>query len=94
MSVEARFTHAPPIGGYLAQLYAITGWTSLPWLSRLTQPTLVMCGDDDPIVPLANARILRRFIPHSTLRVVHGGGHLFLLEQPRQVAAMVTDFLV
>jgi poly(3-hydroxyalkanoate) depolymerase len=90
----ARFTHAPAIGGYLAQLYAITGWTSLPWLCRLTQPTLVMCGDDDPIVPLANARILYRLIPHATLRIVHGGGHLFLLEQPRQVAAMVTDFLV
>ena len=42
----------PTVRGYLGQLYAITGWTSLPWLHRLPQPTLVLAGDDDPIVPL------------------------------------------
>src|SRR5207244_138651 len=44
----ARFAHAPSLAGYLAQVYAITGWTSLPWLYRLPQPTLVVSGDDDP----------------------------------------------
>jgi poly(3-hydroxyalkanoate) depolymerase len=89
----ARFTHAPPIGGYLAQLYAIAGWTSLPWLHRLTQPTLVIAGDDDPIVPLTNGRILSQLIPHSHLHLVPDGGHLLLLEQPTEIAALVTDFL-
>jgi pimeloyl-ACP methyl ester carboxylesterase len=89
----ARFAHAPSIGGYLAQLYAITGWTSLPWLSRLPQPTLVIAGDDDPIVPLGNGRILDRLIPDSRLHIVPGGGHLVLLERPAEMAALVTDFL-
>jgi poly(3-hydroxyalkanoate) depolymerase len=89
----ARFTHAPPIGGYLAQLYAIAGWTSLPWLHRLPQPTLVIAGGDDPIVPMANGRILTRLIPAARLHVVPGGGHLFLLEQPAEMAAVVTAFL-
>ena len=89
----ARFAHAPPIGGYLAQLYAISGWTSLPWLHRLSQPTLVIAGDDDPIVPPANGRILSRLIPDARLHIVAGGGHLFLLEQPAEVAALVTAFL-
>ena len=31
----ARFTKPPSLTGYLAQLFAITGWTSLPWLRRL-----------------------------------------------------------
>ena len=89
----ARFTPPPSLGGYLAQLYAITGWTSLPWLRRLRQPTLVLAGDDDPIVPLPNGYLLRRLIPTARLHVVRGGGHLFLLEQPAEIAALVTDFL-
>ena len=44
----ARFTEPPSVGGYLAQIYAITGWTSLPWLRQIRQPTLVLAGDDDP----------------------------------------------
>ena len=89
----ARFAHAPSLGGYLAQLYAITGWSSVPWLRRLPQRTLVLAGDDDPIVPLANGRILNRLIPDARLHIVRGGGHLFLLERPADIAALVTDFL-
>jgi poly(3-hydroxyoctanoate) depolymerase len=89
----ARFAHAPSMSGYLSQLYAITGWTSVPWLCRLPQRTLVIAGDDDPIVPLVNGRILNRLIPDARLHIVKGGGHLFLLEQPGDIAALVTDFL-
>jgi poly(3-hydroxyalkanoate) depolymerase len=89
----ARFAHAPSPGGYFAQLYAITGWSSLPWLRRLPQRTLVISGDDDPIVPLVNGRILHWLIPDARLHIVRGGGHLFLLEQPAAIAAIVTDFL-
>jgi poly(3-hydroxyalkanoate) depolymerase len=89
----ARFIQGPSIRGYLGQLYAIGGWTSLPWLGRLQQPTLVLAGDDDPIVPLANGRILARCIPHARLHIVRGGGHLFLLERPAQLAAVVADYL-
>ena len=89
----ARFIDRPSIWGYIGQLYAISGWTSLPWLSRLSQPTLVLAGDDDPIVPLVNARILARRIPQARLRVVRGGGHLFLLEGPAELASLVAAFL-
>ena len=66
----ARFVERPSVRGYLGQLYAIAGWTSLPWLHRLRQPTLVLAGDDDPIVPLLNGRILARRIPDARLHVV------------------------
>lgn len=89
----ARFTHRPSTRGYLAQMYSIAGWTSVPWLCRLDQPTLVLAGDDDPIVPLINGRILTRLIPDSSLAVIAGGGHLFVLEDPDAVAARVSDFL-
>jgi pimeloyl-ACP methyl ester carboxylesterase len=81
----ARFIERPSTWGYLGQLFAISGWTSLPWLGSLRQPTLVLAGDDDPIVPLVNGRILTRCIPNARLHVVRGGGHLFLLEQPARM---------
>jgi poly(3-hydroxyalkanoate) depolymerase len=90
----ARFARAPSLSGYLAQLYAITGWTSLPWLNRLPQTTLVIAGDDDPIVPLPNGRLLARLIPRAELVVVGGGGHLFLLERADEMANVVTRFIL
>jgi pimeloyl-ACP methyl ester carboxylesterase len=46
--------------GYYLQLIAGIGWSSLPWLGFLSQPTLVMAGTDDPIVPVVNGRILAK----------------------------------
>ena len=89
----ARFIGRPTVSGYLGQLYAITGWTSMPWLRTLRQPTLVLAGDDDPIVPLVNGRILAWCIPDARLHVVRKGGHLFLLEHPAAIAALVAGFL-
>lgn len=88
-----RFVERPSVLGYAGQLYAISGWTSIPWLHRLRQPTLVMSGDDDPIIPLVNGRILARLIRGAALHVVRGGGHLFMLERPDATAATVAGFL-
>ncbi|MGH8997768.1 MAG: alpha/beta fold hydrolase [Acidimicrobiia bacterium] len=79
--------------GYLWQLMAARRWTSVGWLGRLTPPTLVLAGDSDPLVPLANARMLSSRIPHATLHVVGGGGHLFLLTRARELAPVLAGFL-
>jgi poly(3-hydroxyalkanoate) depolymerase len=90
---HARMTRPPSPGGYLAQLYAMSWWTNLPWLPFIDHPTLVMAGDDDPIIPLINGRILARLMPHAQLEVITGGGHLFLLEEADRSAALVGEFL-
>jgi poly(3-hydroxyalkanoate) depolymerase len=89
----ARFSEAPSLRGYVDQLYAISFWTGLPWLWRLRQHTLVLVGDDDPIIPVVNGRILTRIIPHAKLEIITGGGHLFLLERPAEMADLVAEFL-
>jgi poly(3-hydroxyalkanoate) depolymerase len=81
-----------PQAGYLYQLTAGLGWTSLPFLPLLRQPTLIMSGDDDPIIPLANARLMHRLIPGSRLHVYHGG-HLALVTEAAQLAPLVEGFL-
>ena len=83
----------PSLRGYAYQLVALAGWSSLPWLHRLPQPTLVLAGSEDPLVPLPNARILAARIPRATVHVVEGGGHLFLLNQAAESAAAIRAFL-
>jgi poly(3-hydroxyalkanoate) depolymerase len=78
--------------GYTYQLLAGVGWTSLPWLHRLRQPTLILHGTDDPIVPLVNARILASLIPNSRLHIIDDG-HLFLVSRTNEVARLVSGFL-
>jgi poly(3-hydroxyalkanoate) depolymerase len=89
----ARLARPPQLLGYAYQLYAASGFTSLPWLHRLQQPTLILAGDDDPIIPLANPRLMARLIPGAQLRVVEGGGHLFLLDEPESVLGDILGFL-
>ncbi|MGB6454047.1 MAG: poly(3-hydroxyalkanoate) depolymerase [Streptosporangiaceae bacterium] len=78
--------------GYVYQLAAGLGWTSVPFLPLVRQPTLILSGADDPIIPLANARLLRRLIPHARLHVFPGG-HLGLVTEAGQLAPVVTEFL-
>lgn len=85
-------TRAGPKRGYYYQLAAMTGWTSLPFLSLLRQPTLVLGGDDDPIVPVVNARVLARLIPDARLHV-YRGGHLGILTEATELAPVIEDFL-
>jgi len=81
-----------PGRGYYYQLLAAAGWTSLPLLPLIRQPTLILAGDDDPLTPLANARIMHRMIPRSELNIYHGG-HLDLVTEPARMAAIVEAFL-
>jgi pimeloyl-ACP methyl ester carboxylesterase len=77
------------LGATNYQLLSSIAWTSLP---RLRPPTLILAGDDDPIIPLVNARIMHRLIPRSELVIYHGG-HLELATGAERMAAVVEAFL-
>ena len=79
--------------GYYLQLAAAFGWTSLPWLFLLRQPTLLMAGADDPLVPLINARIMQWLIPDARLEILDCGP-LFLVTLPKESARIVDSFLI
>jgi poly(3-hydroxyoctanoate) depolymerase len=91
--INARRARPPTMWGYIGQLAATAGWTSLPWLHRLRTPTLVLTGGADPIVPPVNGRILAARIPHAELEVVPGAGHLLLMDHAEPRAARIADFL-
>lgn len=85
-------TRVGPKRGYYYQLAAGSGWSSLPFLRLIRQPTLVIAGDDDPIIPVVNARIMARLIPRAELHV-YAGGHLALLTEADDLAPVVDAFL-
>jgi poly(3-hydroxyoctanoate) depolymerase len=91
--LAARSGRPPSSRAYRHQIWAVQGWTALPWLCSLEPPTLILAGDDDPLVPVANGHILARLIPRSRLVVVRGGGHLFLLQLAPTMAGVIAEFL-
>jgi poly(3-hydroxyalkanoate) depolymerase len=78
--------------GYLYQVLGGLGWTSLPLLPMLRQPTLVLAGDDDPIIPLANAYLMAGLLPQAYLHVYHDG-HLGLITSADDLAQIIARFL-
>jgi pimeloyl-ACP methyl ester carboxylesterase len=78
--------------GYLLQLLAGAGWTSLPFLPLIRQPTLLLAGDDDPIVPLVNARLIHRLLPDARLHI-YTDGHLGLITNAGELAPVIARFL-
>ena len=78
--------------GYLYQHTAALGFATLPLLPLIRQRTLVLTGDQDPIIPVANGRILAAGIPHATLHIYHGG-HVELVTRPSLLTPLITSFL-
>ena len=80
--------------GYAWQLAALSVPPgSLPWLHRLPHPTLVIAGDDDPILPLANALLLAHRMPRARFLPARGEGHLLLLDPDSVAHPAIRDFI-
>ena len=82
----------PSVHSYLYQVFAISGWTSLPFLPLIRQPALVLAGDDDPLIPGVNATILATLLGHARLHR-YRGGHLALLTDADRLAPVIESFL-
>lgn len=78
--------------GQLFQQLAMLGWTSLPFAPLIRQPTLILTGDDDPIIAPVNGRIMRRLMPNAQLHVFHDG-HLGLITSAGELAPIIEGFL-
>jgi poly(3-hydroxyalkanoate) depolymerase len=77
--------------GYAYQLFAGSVWTSIFALPLIRQDTLIVAGADDPIIPLANARIMATLLPHATLHL-HPGGHTDLITNADDLAPVIEAF--
>jgi poly(3-hydroxyoctanoate) depolymerase len=90
---DLRLAHPPTTVGYMAQVLSASTFSSLPVLHRIRQPTLVVAGGDDPLVPIANGVILARRLPNGRLLVAPDEGHLLLLDEDSSALRSIREFL-
>ena len=62
-------------------------------LHRVTQPVLLVFGEEDRVLPASYRQRFRGSLPRARLRVVAGAGHLVDLDAPQVLARLVTEFL-
>jgi pimeloyl-ACP methyl ester carboxylesterase len=91
--IEARRLHPPSSYGYALQLMSMAGWSSWPFLDRIPHDTLVIAGDDDPLVPVENAQLIARRMPRARLEIVEDAGHLLLWDDAVNLGGRINRFL-
>jgi pimeloyl-ACP methyl ester carboxylesterase len=89
---DARRAHPPSLRGYWSQVLAGTAYSSLPWLHRISAPTLIVSGLCDRLVPPANGVVLAREIANSRLVLVPGEGHLLLFDPKSAALPALAEF--
>jgi len=79
---------------FIRQEEAIMSRTdSLSLLTTITCPTLVLCGRQDAVAPLARHEEMTSGIPRAHLEVIEECGHLSTLERPAEVSAALRTWL-
>jgi pimeloyl-ACP methyl ester carboxylesterase len=73
-------------------LMACDAFDVMDQLSKLSLPTLILCGSDDQMTPLHTSEFLRDHIAGARLEVVPNAGHMVMLEQPDRVSGLLADF--
>lgn len=91
--VPIRLLHKPSVRGYSQQVASLSTWSGLPLLGRIRHPVLVVAGDDDPLTPVANAKLMAHLLPNARLLVIPGEGHLMLLDSDSAAPGPIREFL-
>jgi len=60
---------------------------------QIHQPTLILHGEHDRVIPLSTGRALAEQIPNAQPEVIRGAGHLALEEQPEECNKLLLEFL-
>ena len=62
-------------------------------LRKIKQPALVMCGQDDALVPVRRHEFLAEMIPYAKLEIIANAGHLPTLEEPVMTNMVLRDWM-
>lgn len=80
--------------GYAACCEAIARMDLRPGLGRITAPTLVVAGEQDPATPVEMSEALRTAISGAVMQVLDPAAHLLATEQPSRCANLLADFVL
>lgn len=79
--------------GFVDALDALSDYPIRDRLGEIAAPTLVVWGDDDPLVPVRDAWEFGELIPDARVVVYEDTGHVAMLERPDAFNALVREFL-
>lgn len=79
--------------GYLYQILALLGWTSVRFLPTIPAETLILAGSDDALIRPINGRLLELLLRRRRRETIEGAGHMFLLTHLDQAVQLVESFL-
>ncbi|HLX37011.1 MAG TPA: alpha/beta hydrolase [Candidatus Binataceae bacterium] len=82
-----------PMHTFTRQMEAIQGWDSYEQLPQIKAPTMIIHGDDDRLLPHANADILHKRIAGSKVHIMKDIGHMFFWEAPEESVRVPGDFI-
>jgi 3-oxoadipate enol-lactonase len=80
-----------PVPVIMLQIQAIAGHDTQSRLPSLDVPTLVVHGDEDQMLPVANGKLIASLVPDAQLEILEEVGHMFWWEQPQRSAQLVRD---
>ena len=82
------------IEGYVRQQTAIISRPDFrPHLAKIQCPTLVLCGREDQLTPVADSEVIAKAIPGAKLVVVEECGHMSTMERPKEVNKALRNWL-
>ncbi len=90
---EVRRKWYPAADAYSAQLQAILAWESYSRIAQIAQPTLVIHGENDKLVPSENGKLIAARIPGAKLVLIPNASHIFVTDQPEAAHAVILEFL-
>jgi pimeloyl-ACP methyl ester carboxylesterase len=91
--IRVSLRHYQPAEAFLRQFSACRNHDTLDRVASIARPTLILAGDDDPLVPHQNSLILNELIPASQLRLFPGLRHCFFMEAAAEFNRQVIDWL-
>ena len=77
-----------------ADLSACAAFDGLAAATRVSAPTLLVSGERDMMTPVRNAKALVSQLPHASLRILPGAGHMLLAECPNDLVTAMGDWIV
>jgi pimeloyl-ACP methyl ester carboxylesterase len=80
-------------GTFFADFRACDGFDVRGRLGEINVPALAICGDDDRLTPLRYSEFLAANIRGAVLKIVHGAGHIAMLEKPTEVNNVIASFI-
>jgi pimeloyl-ACP methyl ester carboxylesterase len=88
-----RMKWYPTLQGYMGQLQGILQWEAYSRIAQIAAPTLLIHGETDQLIPVANAPLLAERIAGAKLALIPHASHIFETDQPGVAVRVITEFL-